>query len=185
MRMQGGLRRSLALAITTVVLLMCPPRARGIVSIDVGSASGSPGSTVTFQVNLGSAGEQVGVIQNTIAFDPSTPISECTISPALTSLSGWSLRPQGCTPLGDCTHANFVIAAFGTAIADGEVYRCNVKIAANATGGTFPLTCSNPHASDPSGRVLQAQCSNGQIQVAAPTPTATPVFGENSGCQIT
>jgi hypothetical protein len=147
--------------------------AAATVSISIGSTSGAPGDTVPFQVTLASGGASVGGVQNLILFDPATPIASCAIFPPLAGLSGWSLRPQGCTPLVNCTQANFVILLFGTAIPDGLLYQCTVKIRADAPGGVFPLRCSGAGAGEPGGQVLAVQCVDGQVNVLRPTPTPT------------
>jgi len=161
----------MALAVATFL----SATAAATVSINIGSTSGAPGATVTFQVTLDSGGAQVGGVQNEILFDPATPIASCAIYPPLTGLSNWGLQPQGCTPLVDCSQANFVILLFGSQIPDGLLYQCDVKIAADAAAGIFPLHCSGAGAADPDGQVLAAQCVEGQVEVVAPTvtPTAT------------
>jgi hypothetical protein len=172
---QFGPTSTVVMVAAGLVLLGTVPAA-GAVSITVGSASGVPGFSVAFQVVVSSGGAQVGGVQNVIAFDPATPISSCTLNPVLASLSGWSLQPQGCTPLSDCTQANFVIVSFGSTIPDGTLYQCEVQIAAGASGGHYPLACSGARASDPTGQDLAVECASGAIDVVAPTltPTVTP-----------
>jgi hypothetical protein len=151
--------------------------AAATVSINIGSTSGKPGATVTFQVTVSGGGADVGGVQNTILFEPATPIASCAIQPALAGISGWTLRPQDCTPLVSCTQAHFVILPdlFGSVIPDGLLYQCDVKIAASAPGGVFPLRCSEEGAGEPGGQVLPVQCVEGQVEVVRPTPTTTPV----------
>jgi hypothetical protein len=164
-----GVRAIMAVAAATFV----SATAAATVSINIGSTRGAPGATATFQVALDSGGAQVGGVQNTILFDPATPIASCVIHPALAGLSNWSLQPQGCTPLVNCTQANFVILLFGAPIPDGLLYQCDVKIAVDAADGILPLRCSGARAGDPGGQVLPVQCVEGQVEVVRPTPTAT------------
>ncbi|MFN8625899.1 MAG: hypothetical protein U0587_07960 [Candidatus Binatia bacterium] len=171
MRVSMGGRRAI---MAVVAAAFVSATAEATVSLRIGSTQGAPGSTVTFQATLESGGAQVGGVQNVIAFDPATPISSCAIHPALAALSRWSLQPQGCTPLVNCTQANFVILTFGSVLADGFLYQCEAKISASAPGGLYALPCSEARASDPTGQVLAVQCTDGQVEVVATTPTVTP-----------
>jgi len=83
-------------------------------------------------------------------------------------LSAVALRPQGC-PAGVNCKARGLIAMFPPQpIADGSVlYTCKVKIEADAPVQVFPVVCSAPSASDPAGKKLDVQCSNGEIRVVA------------------
>jgi len=159
-------------------LLGSAPSARAVVTIDVGSATGAPGSTVTFNVVLSTGGEQVGGTLNSVSFDPATPIVACTTNPGLT-LSQCNALPQDCTPGVDCQEVRCFIAQLASPpppIANGTLlYSCSVKVAPNATEGSYPLLCSGQSASDPDGHTLDVQCMDGQVQVVGPTlaPTAT------------
>jgi len=68
------------------------PSAGAVVSIDMESTTGAPGSTATFLVSLSGGGAQVGGVQNTITFDPLTPIASCTLIPFLLQ-AGFRLGP--------------------------------------------------------------------------------------------
>lgn len=68
------------------------PSARAVVSIDMESTTGAPGSTATFLVSLSGGGAQVAGVQNTISFDPLTPIASCTLTPYLLQ-AGFRLGP--------------------------------------------------------------------------------------------
>ena len=151
------------------------------VSINIGSTSGAPGDVVTFLVSLASEGVDVGGVEHYIAFDPATPVepatatSACVLHPALAFLSGSTLLPRGCTPLVNCTYAHFIIlGGLGSAVPDGFLYQCNVKIATSAPGGVFPLKCSGASAFDLAIHALPVQCVDGQVEVVRSTPTATP-----------
>src|SRR5512143_573662 len=75
------------------------------VSFNVGSASGTAGSRVQFPVTLSTTNMQVAGTSNDIAFDPATPVVECTVSPAFAGLSAAVLLPENCTPGVDCQGA--------------------------------------------------------------------------------
>jgi hypothetical protein len=168
MRIRTAPKAPLSLAAIVGVLVLAAS-AHAVVTIDVGSVAGTPGSTVTFGVTLHTTGEQVGGTLNRIAFDAATPIATYNISPVLAGLSDCSWLPQHCTRLVDCQQVSCLIAPDISPIPDGSIlYTCDVKIAANAAAGSYPLVCSGWSASDPTGKPLQAQCSNGQIQVGCP-----------------
>jgi hypothetical protein len=142
------------------------PRAGAVVTLYVGTATGVPGGTPTFDVVMTTTGEQVAAVGNTITFDPLTPIASCAINPLL--FPTWSWEPSGCIPLVNCTYANFIALGqqLGGAIPNGTtLYNCTVDIASSADTTTYPLMCSNASAGDLARNTLQVQCSNGQVQV--------------------
>jgi hypothetical protein len=158
------------------------------VTIDVGSAVGFPGNTVTFQVKLNTEGSVVGGTTNDIAFDPATPIADkgggvpaCDVNPTF-ALSGVSFIPAGCSPGTTCVGIRAVILPFGGAIPNGSVlYTCTVQIAATATAlHSYPLTCSNATSSTPNAMPLTTTCSNGEISVAG----AGGGGGGGGGCAV-
>jgi hypothetical protein len=162
----GTARRAWLGVAVLLGLLGSAPRARAVVSVYVGSATGVPGGTATFQVVMTTTGEQVAGVGNTITFNSLTPIASCAINPLL--FPAWSLEPQGCTPLVNCTHANFISLGqqLGGPIPNGTtLYACTVSVASDADVISYPLTCSNASAGDLAHGTLQVQCSDGQVQV--------------------
>jgi hypothetical protein len=187
----GTARRAWLGVAVLLGLLGSAPRARAVVSVYVGSATGVPGGTATFQVVMTTTGEQVAGVGNTITFNSLTPIASCAINPLL--FPTWSLQPPGCTALVNCTHANFISLGqqLGGPIPNGTtLYVCTVNIASNAGVGSYPLTCSDASAGDVDRNPLQVQCPDGHVEVVlapTPTPTATPVpggGGGGGGCRI-
>jgi hypothetical protein len=175
MRACAGRRALLCVAATAGVFTSAAPG--NAVSFNVGSASGTAGTEVQFAVTLSTTNMQVAGTSNDIAFDPATPAVSCTVSPAFAGLSGAILLPDNCTPGVDCLGARVLIIQFPPIpITDGAIlYTCDVKISAGTAGGSYPLTCLAPSASDPDGKELPAQCVDGQLQVLpAPTATVTP-----------
>jgi hypothetical protein len=154
-----------------------------LVSIDVGSATGSPGSTVMFFVTLTTtAGEQVAGTQTTIDFEAETPAVQCTPNPSF-ALSQCALHPTGCTPGIDCRESVCFVAPFGGTIPSGsQLYYCDMQIAGNAALGEYALRCSAVDVRDSAGNSLNAQCTDGQVEVVSlPTPTPTPTPGLSGG----
>jgi MYXO-CTERM domain-containing protein len=150
----------------------------------VGSASGAPGSTVTFSVTLQTTAQVAGT-QNDIAFSPQARIAaeedgtpKCAVNPAIMKdQTSFAFTPFECTGTA-CTGVRAVVISFENldVIPTGSVlYTCDVEIAADATE-SFPLTCSDPGAGDPEAMKLGTDCTNGTITaagVATPTTTAT------------
>jgi hypothetical protein len=157
-----------------VGLLAAAVPAHAVVNIVVGSATGKPGDTVSIPVFLSAVGEQVGGIANDLTFDASIPVTgDCQVPATLDG--GATLSPSNCTVGVDCGIRAVVFSLSAQVIPNASLlYTCSVKIADDAPLQTFPIMCSAPEASTPSGTALSAQCSDGQVQVALPTPTFTP-----------
>jgi cysteine-rich repeat protein len=133
--------------------------AASAVHFDVGSATGAPGESVIFSIVFDTEGLAVAGVQLDLAFDPLTPIVEC--SPGVT------FRPSGCTPGINCTSIRFITLNF-SGIPDGPVRTCTVAIDDDAPDAAYPLSCSNAGAATPSGGDLPATCSDGAVTVLAP-----------------
>lgn len=181
--MHSWSRLSALMTVAIATAVVVSPSGAYAVLIEVGSASGAPGSTVTVPITLRSQGSPVGGTQADIGFEAATPITGCTVSPPFAGLSGVTLQPTGCTPGTDCEFVRAVILRLSfQPIPDGSVlYTCNVQIAATAAPGSYPLMCSNASASTPDGVTLTTECPDSAIEVLAitpttptPTPTATP-----------
>lgn len=157
-------------------------------TIILGSASGEAGDTVSFDVTL-ETGTEVAGTQNDIAFEAPIAIAsktngrpDCNVNPEIEKGgTSFAFQPAGCTVGETCTGVRALVLALDNVdpIPTGSVlYSCNVNIAEGAEDGTYPLTCSNPGASDPAGGALLAECTNGAIEVGVgpitDTPTATP-----------
>jgi len=151
-------------------------------TIVVQSATGPPGSTVTFDVTLDTTAQVAGT-ENDIEFDPQAPIKaddggkpQCTANPSIgKGDTSFAFQPPGCTPGTDCAGVRALVLSFDNLdpIPTGSIlYSCDVQIAADASG-TYPLTCSNPVAGDADGNRIGAACTSGSIIAALPTPTPT------------
>jgi len=147
------------------------------VSIDVGSASGPPGQTVTFKVTLNEMGQAVGGVRNTITVDPETPLLKCTANPNLNSFFGASLFPEGCTAVTNCTSVSVaVISSSQNGFRDKvTLYTCQVAISEDAAlGNVYPLVISDLDVSSPEPvHIPDATGTDGSIEVALPTATPT------------
>jgi hypothetical protein len=165
MRFHETRRGCLSLAVL-LGLFALVPSARAAVSVNVGSATGSPGSTVMFFVTLtATEGEQVAGTQTTIDFEAETPVVQCTPNPAFL-ISLCALHPTGCTAGVDCQDSACFVASFGGTIPSGsQLYFCDVHIASDATAGEYALRCSAVDVRDSDGNSLNPQCTDGMITV--------------------
>lgn len=147
------------------------------VTIAVGTAVGAPGAQVPFAVRLSAAGQQVAATENFIAFDSHAPIAAtgnglpgCTVNPDIhKSGTSFKFEPAGCTPGSTCTGIGAIVLALDNndPIPDGSaLYTCRVAIAAGASG-SYPLTCSDPSASDPAGNPIPAACPSGTVVIGS------------------
>ena len=154
------------------------------VVIQIGSASGLPGQTVSIDVTLDTAGQSVAAAENDIAFDPLARIAalpngnpDCAVNPAINkSATVFAFEPPGCAGQA-CTSIRALVLAFDNVapIPDGSVlYTCNIAISASAPDGLYPLLSSNEGAADPNGSAISAVGVDGIVEVGAlPTPTVT------------
>jgi hypothetical protein len=157
-------------------------------SVNVGSASGAPGTQTTFAVTLSTAGASVAGVQADIAFDSiNTPLAatgagrpDCTVNPDIAKeATAFAFQPPGCSGA-SCTAFRALVLSFSNVdpIPDGSVlYICNVNIAGGAAAGSYPLIVSNVGMSTPDGQAIASTGTDGEILVSggpSPTPTATP-----------
>ncbi len=56
-----------------------------------------------------------------------------------------------------------------------KLFTCKVDIADNVEPGQYVLDCAQGSSTDPAGASNFTECSDGVIQIVAPTPTSTPV----------
>jgi hypothetical protein len=164
-----------------------PSPTPSVPSINLGTATGAPGTQVTFAATLSAAGASVAGTQNDIAFDAvNIPVARdasgnpvCAVNPDINKNgTSFALQPAGCSGSG-CTGVTALVLALDNTdpIADGKVlYTCRVNISAAAAPGVYPLTISRVHMSDPSGAPIPgATGHDGEIIV---TGTPTPGGGQ-------
>jgi len=168
----------------TAAALVCGIAATAhAVSIDVGSATGGPGQTVTVEVTLNSMGQEVAGAGATVSFESSTPIVSCKVNPDLNrELSGFSFHPEDCTPGVDCGSVTAIILGLTTApIPDGAVlYTCKAQIAADAVAGSYALTIDGVSAADDQEQPLDAVGTDGSIMVTEDQGGG----GGGGGCEV-
>ena len=149
----------------------------------IGSAIGAPGSIVQIAVTL-ATDENIGGVQNDLHFEPQAAVvalpggvPDCTVAPFLDWIDGPEVffQPPACVPGIDCTgiRALLITKEYGALIPSGALlYTCNIAIDPGASGSSS-LVCDNTHGSTPEGHPLEVSCTDGRIDVIAPTPEPT------------
>jgi hypothetical protein len=161
------------------------PSVRAAVSVNVGSATGSPGDTVMFFVTVtATAGEQIAATDTRVGVESATPVVQCTTNPSF-PISQCSPQPTGCTPGINCQATRCLVVSFGGTIPSGsQLYFCNVHIASDAAGGEYALRCLAVGVFDSAGKSLNPQCTDGQVEVLSVstlTCDVVPFTGDNAG----
>lgn len=173
----------LALALSAAV----PGAHAGAVVLEVGSATGKPGQTVTFDVVLRTQGAEVAGTINNILIDHAVPVAAddtgdpvCDVNGMFESLNAFGFQPENCRNDVDCDLVRSVVVTFPPqAIPDGTVlYSCAVDISETATVGAHPLVITDLEATDSDSNLLPVTGVNGEILVEEPGG------GGGSGCAI-
>jgi hypothetical protein len=155
-------------------------------AILIGDATGQEGGTATVNVGL-ATGTAVAGTENEIGFVADAQIAfndsgepECTVNPSIGKSGYFAFQPTGCTPGDDCTSVKAIIIGIFEStqeecdanpdqcynldpIPDGSrLYSCELSLGAD---GRYPLTCTNPDASDPDGVPIDTDCPNAEVTV--------------------
>jgi hypothetical protein len=158
--------------------------------LHVSTTTGQAGNEVEFVATLETNGNVVAGTQNDLAFDSlRIPVvarldgdPDCTVNAGLGADSLFGFQPPGCSGVA-CSGIRALVFGSPVAIPDGaELYRCTVRIAADAPAATYPLTVSGVVMSNPDGIGFPgASGTNGAVIVSAgvagtPTPMPTAPF---------
>jgi MYXO-CTERM domain-containing protein len=153
-------------------------------SLDVGSATGSPGETVDVRATLNQMGSEIAGIETRILFDRRAAIIDCRITPDFAGItSRCLLGPEGCTPGQNCDFVKCVVTNVRDRILpfpDGAVlYTCSVRIACDAPEGDYALALEDVIGSTGDGIRVPTDGNDGTVTVSGeacpePTPTSTP-----------
>lgn len=156
------------------VTLFAAPHVAVARTVTVGSASASPGWVVSIPVTLSGTSGTVGT-QNEIVYDPGNysiqantdGSPKCTTNSSIDKTSTkFEFLPFGCLKTQCNTVRAIVVSTNNTqAIADGNLYTCQVQIGAATPPGTYILLNYNAKAADSTGNNLSLTTQNGQIQV--------------------
>lgn len=179
-------RRALAVSLMQATAAMSGPTgmARAVASpaihIDIDSALGAPGDTVSISVSLDASGQSVAATANDIEFNKLV----LDLDPASCRIASQLDQPLTVSVLAANSKSEtlrvFVQAApNANPIPDGLLYTCTFHIAPTALPGSYSLTNRHVMAFGPSGHKLAPVTgANGMVNVslvivATPTPTPT------------
>ena len=164
--------------VAAVAAWSMPSAATAVVSLSVSDASGQAGATVKITVSINaSEGEAIGSFSNQLNFPTETRITTTAINPSCRALIGVTLaqfryRPQACSGL-ECTGVLAAILGEETGVPPGDVYECDVAIAADAEAGDYEITVSDAAYANPAGMEFPITGAAGVVSVVT-EPTATP-----------
>lgn len=155
-----------------------------IVTLYIGSASGQPGSSVTVDVTLATAGQSVAGTQNDIEFDARARVASTGqgVPNCSTTVEDRTVRtgflPVGCDPATTCQRARVIVLDLAglDPLPDGEVlYSCEVRIAAGAGTADASLGCANPLSGStvPITR-LTTGCVGGEVTIGSQGSAGLP-----------
>jgi hypothetical protein len=179
----------LLLALSAIAMMSSSSIAEAAVRLEVGTATGFPGDSVTISVRLTTdAGEEVAGTQNDLRFDPAVVAvaaredgkPDCSVNPDINKLAtAFGFRPAGCMPeLRECSAVRTIVLAFDNVdpIAGGSIlYTCRMEIAADAAPGEYSLANTRAGYAPPPGGDRPAVGGEGLVVVGvAPTSTSAP-----------
>lgn len=156
----------------------------------IDTVTGEPGSSLTVVVRLGGSSPNVAGIQNDLEIDSRLVIRRCRVAPEIEksgvfgfySLDGepsQSMCPSGRR----CDRLRAIIFSYEnpTAIPVGAVlYTCTGEIPASTPPGTYTLRASGVVASDEAGNRIEAEVSNGIVEVKSPALDGVTNRGDQS-----
>ncbi len=142
--------------------------------IDIGTAVGTAGQVARFDVFLRQNGQEVVATENEIDSDPAGPLcfQNCQVNPDIN-------RTASAYRIDSCNNLKMLILSFTdlSALPDGvRLYSCDVFVAPGTPPGFYPLTVSEPGASNSVGDSISTVGLPGGIFVG----TASAVCGNNA-----
>ncbi|HVN83706.1 MAG TPA: cohesin domain-containing protein [Candidatus Binatia bacterium] len=160
-----GMRRG---ALFAVVVASSLAGRAAAVTLEVGSASTTPGGTVEVGVRMqAGSGERVAAVQNDIVFDSSVATvtrRDCRINPNIDKSLNVGL------PSPNTIRIIIISLERSDPIpASDLLYTCTFHIGPDAPDGNIVLNIANVGASDPGGTKLPASGIGGSIFVSAPS----------------
>ncbi|WP_168205818.1 cohesin domain-containing protein [Geobacter sp. FeAm09] len=164
------MRCRISLLIVTIVLACAFPLAAGAATLDLGSASGTAGTTVSIPITLTNSGASIAAVGIDIGYDATLLSSPTAVIGAAGTAAGKSVSTS--TPSTGVFRIG-VAALNTTAIGDGVVATVSFTISSSAPAGALTLT-NTPSASDPSGTDVTITGANGTITVSAAPDTTAP-----------
>lgn len=162
----------------------------GMVSLTVGSVSGSVGDDAPVSIAMSGGGGEVASVQLDLLFDPNlldigNPGAACVKDPRLSedvmsvTMPDDPPAPDGMRRLrlfiGDLTTP---IAAF----ADGQVATCTFRIKSGAIATPVKLAADRLNVGDARGEIFGSQAVSGGVSILIATPTPVPAPTPGVAC---
>lgn len=159
----------------------------------VSSTAGEPGDRISVSVRLEAAGEAVAGTQNDLSVADVADIvttadgrPSCRVNPDIRKDVATSI--VGSSQTGGTTLRALVLALDNVDPIPNApfLYECDLRIAADARPGRYPLVLSNVGASDPDGNALSVAAANGILEVLSSTDVPLNENGASvgGGCAI-
>ncbi|MEO8603381.1 MAG: hypothetical protein ABI629_12465 [bacterium] len=138
------------------------------VCLQVGSASAAAAERAVLQVTL-TDGRSVAGTQNDLTLPPFAQVESCSADPA-------SDKQVAFRDVSGAVRVLVLSLDNGDPIGDSPfLYRCTLRLAADAAAGRYPIVCNHAGAADGRGVDVPAGCLDGELIVsAAPTALPTP-----------
>jgi Tol biopolymer transport system component len=162
----------------------------GMVTLTVGSVSGSAGQDATVSISMSGGGGEVATAQLDLLFDPNVldignPGTACVKDPRLSehvmsvTTPGDPPAPDGKRRLrlfiGDLTAP---IATF----ADGPIATCTFRIKSDAAATPVTLAADRLNVGDARGNIFGSQAVSGGVSILIATPTPVPAPTPGVAC---
>jgi hypothetical protein len=163
------------------------PFASDLSSLNAGSTQSPPDRVIAFDVSLFRADNDVFATQNYLTYGSGLSVvagegaqPACQLAAELEgAISTFAFGPDGCVPGDDCDRVlAYVDASAGEMpIQAKSLYRCQVRVEADAAPGFHPIMVLSPLTTDMGGTPFETTAFSGGVNVSLPvtaTPTPTP-----------
>ena len=162
----------------------------GMVTLTVGSVSGSAGQDATISIDMSGGGGEVAAAQLDLLFDPTVldvgnPGAACVKNPRLSQdVLAATLPDDAPTPDGKRRLRLFVgdLTAPVAAFSDGGIATCTFHIKSGASATPVALAADRLNVSDARGNVFGSQAVSGGVSILLATPTPVPAPTPGVAC---
>lgn len=162
----------------------------GMVTLAVGSVSGSAGQDATISIGMSGGGGEVATAQLDLLFDPTVldianPGAACVKDPRLSEhVMSATLPDDPPAPEGKRRLRLFIgdVAAPIATFADGGIATCTFRIKSSAAVAPVTLAADRLNVGDARGNVFGSQAVSGGVSILIATPTPVPAPTPGVAC---
>jgi len=162
----------------------------GMVTLTVGSVSGTAGQDATVSLDLSGGEGEVATAQLDLVFNPNVleianPGTACTKSSRLSQhVLAATLPDDPPAPEGMRRLRLFVgdIASPIATFSDGAIASCTFRIRGDAGGAPMTLAADRLNVGDARGNIFGSRAVSGGVSILLPTPTPEPVPTPRASC---